>query len=219
MSSSVSNQEPARRPFSPGTIIAIIAAVVAFSLAFFLTRPMSTLDHPAVGLPAPDLDLVQLIARTTPDVSAEELEGTASLTGKPAAGKVTVLHFWGTWCPPCLAEYPELVKMMKQREANPKLQFVSVSCESGPGETFTGIQEKTRSYYEKIEATGLPTFVDASGKTRQTAAQAIGKGSMVYPTTIIIDPQQRIAGVWQGYSEASLLEMASLIDNLLQRAG
>jgi len=219
MSSNVSSQEPARRPFSPGTIFTIVAAVVAFSLAFLLTRPVSTLDHPAVGLPAPELNLVPLIAKTAPDASARDLEGTVSLTGKPAAGKVTVLHFWGTWCPPCLAEYPELVKMMKQRESNPKLQFVSVSCESGSGETFTGIQEKTRSYYEKIEATGLPTFVDASGKTRQTVAQAIGKGSMVYPTTIIIDTEQRIAGVWQGYSEASLLEMASLVDSLLQRAG
>lgn len=205
----------AKRTISPGAILAIVLVVAAFSIAFFITRPVSPTGHPAIGLPAPNLDLVQLIAAATPDAAAETLEGTASLAGKPAAGKVTVLHFWGTWCPPCLAEYPHLVDMMKQREANPKLQFVSVSCESGPGETFTGIQQKTRKYYEKIGAVGLPTFVDASGNTRQTVAQAIGNGSMAYPTTIIIDAEQRIAGVWQGYSEASLREMESLVNRLL----
>jgi cytochrome c biogenesis protein CcmG, thiol:disulfide interchange protein DsbE len=216
MSSNSQYEGQTKRSISPWTILALALALAAFSVAFFMTRPTSTTQHPAVGLPAPNLDLVQLIAASTPDASAESLEGTASLAGKPAAGKVTVLHFWGTWCPPCLAEYPHLVEMIKQREANPKLQFVSVSCESGPGETFTGIQQKTRKYYEKIGAVGLPTFVDASGNTRQAVTQAIGKGSMAYPTTVIIDPAQRIAGVWQGYSEASLLEMESLIDRLLE---
>jgi len=65
----------------------------------------------------------------------------------------------------------------------------------------------------------LPTFVDASGKTRESVTQAIGTGSMMYPTTVVIDQSQRIAGVWQGYSEASLVEMESLVDELLKRAG
>jgi cytochrome c biogenesis protein CcmG, thiol:disulfide interchange protein DsbE len=193
-----------------------ITAIGAAAFAFFASREVPPAKHVAVGRPAPEIDLVQLIARGTPDAPAESVEGTASLTGKPYEGKVTMLHFWGTWCPPCKAEYPHLVELAKELEPNNEFQFVSVSCEGGPGETFERLQSKTRKYYESIGAGDLPTYVDASGQSRMQVAGLLGAKSMMYPTTLIIDPNQRIAGVWQGYSDASLGEMKSLIAELLK---
>src|SRR5437868_2049399 len=41
-------------------------------------------------------------------------------------GKVVLLNFWATWCPPCLAEIPELVKMQRQyRKAG--LQIIGIT--------------------------------------------------------------------------------------------
>jgi cytochrome c biogenesis protein CcmG/thiol:disulfide interchange protein DsbE len=44
------------------------------------------------------------------------------LSGKPARlsdfhGKVVVLNFWGTWCPPCIEETPALNRLQKYIEA------------------------------------------------------------------------------------------------------
>src|SRR3982750_2356852 len=41
-------------------------------------------------------------------------------------GKVVMLNFWATWCPPCRAEMPDLVKL--QREYGGKgLQIVGIT--------------------------------------------------------------------------------------------
>ncbi len=43
-------------------------------------------------------------------------------------GRVLVVNFWATWCPPCLEEMPEFVKL--QRELGGKgLQFIGVAID------------------------------------------------------------------------------------------
>jgi thiol-disulfide isomerase/thioredoxin len=42
-------------------------------------------------------------------------------------GKVVLVNFWATWCKPCVAEFPELVKLYKDyREKGFELVFISV---------------------------------------------------------------------------------------------
>lgn len=225
---SENNPKPA---LSLGTLLlGVLGVIIVFAAVMSLARPKSNLSHIAIGKPAPALDLIPLIADPVispgPNTDAESdsesessIEDAVSLTGQPQFGKVTVLHFWGTWCPPCKAEYPHLIEAMKRRGMNPTLQFISVSCESDPSATFEGLQASTRKYYEKIAAGNLPTYADARGVTRHNVTKAFEEPSIVYPTTLIIDTNQRIAGVWQGYTESSLAEMETLIDNLLESAG
>lgn len=184
-----------------------------------MLRPRTKDDHPAVGTPAPELDLVQLIAPSDTADASDPPETFITLKGEPPARKVTLLHFWGTWCPPCLAEYPQLVDMLKQKQSDKNLQFISVSCEAGPGESFLGLRSKTFKYYQKIDAGGLATYIDAQGNTRRQVAASLGNRSMVYPTTVLIGPDQRIAGVWEGYSDTSLAQMETMINQLLSDAG
>ena len=228
-----SENNPNPPAISLGTLLlGVLTAIMVFAAVMSLVRPKSNLSHIAIGKPAPTLDLIQLIADPAispgPNIDSDSepesqpessIEDAVSLTGQPQFGKVTVLHFWGTWCPPCKAEYPHLIEAMKRREMNPALQFISVSCESEPSATFEGLQASTRKYYEKIAAGNLPTYADARGITRHNVTKAFEERSIVYPTTLIIDTKQRIAGVWQGYTESSLAEMETLIDNLLESAG
>ena len=63
--------------------------------------------------------------RSAPQVVLKDLQGrTVRLTD--FKGKVVLLNFWATWCPPCRAEIPELIKW--QREYGSKgLQIIGVT--------------------------------------------------------------------------------------------
>ncbi len=42
-------------------------------------------------------------------------------------GKVTLVNFWATWCPPCVKEFPELVKLYNNyKDKDFRLLFVSL---------------------------------------------------------------------------------------------
>jgi thiol-disulfide isomerase/thioredoxin len=53
--------------------------------------------------------------RLAPDFSLKSVDGRR-LRLKELRGKTVLLNFWATWCPPCLAELPQLVKLQKKYE-------------------------------------------------------------------------------------------------------
>jgi len=180
-------------------------------LAIVALRPnpgsTSTQDSPAIGKPAPRLDLVRLADQPLLDRLQNVPEGT-----------VTLLHFWGTWCGPCKLEYPELSLMVSQYQSRPGFRFVSVSCEGGQGETFDGLWKKTDDYFASEGIDGS-AFADPQGITRRSAAERLEQNAMYYPTTIVVGADGTIVGVWEGYSPDAVGQMESLIDRLLASSG
>ncbi|WP_299781966.1 redoxin family protein [uncultured Formosa sp.] len=55
-----------------------------------------------------------------------DLDGN-SYDFKSAQGKVVLVNFWATWCPPCIAEMPSLVNL--HQDYKDKVQFLFVSNE------------------------------------------------------------------------------------------
>lgn len=64
-------------------------------------------------------------SKKAPDVSLKDLKGKTVKIGD-FKGKVVLLNFWATWCAPCLAEIPELIKWQNEYE-NQGLQIIGIA--------------------------------------------------------------------------------------------
>jgi len=56
-------------------------------------------------------------------------DGTTSVHLANYRGRVVLLNFWATWCPPCIEEMPALIQLHHER---PDLAIVAVSIDEDP---------------------------------------------------------------------------------------
>lgn len=64
-----------------------------------------------------------------PDFSFTSLQGE-HITLEDLKGKVVVLDFWGTWCPPCVESLPELRNLHKRYSKEPSFVLIGISSDS-----------------------------------------------------------------------------------------
>ena len=87
--------------FLPAILFVGLVAVFALSLVHYSpTGPSPLLDKPAPGLTLPRLDA----------------KATAFGPKDLAAGHVTVLNVWASWCVPCRAEAPALEELAARKD-------------------------------------------------------------------------------------------------------
>ena len=86
------------------------------------------------------------------------------LSGRPVQlsslrGKVVLVNFWATWCPPCREEIPSMMKLNSAMAGKP-FQMVSVSIDEG------GVPE-IESFF-KTSGYSLPSYTDPGGAAAKT---------------------------------------------------
>ena len=67
-------------------------------------------------------------AGTSTDVEILNAQGIRDLVHQ-AEGKVLVINFWATWCPPCREEIPELIELRK-KFSDKDLIIIGISVDS-----------------------------------------------------------------------------------------
>ncbi|MFF3410265.1 TlpA family protein disulfide reductase [Streptomyces sp. NPDC002742] len=134
---------------------------------------------------------------TAPDLSGTTIDGK-QLDVADYKGKVVVLNIWGSWCPPCRAETPNLVKVAKET--------------AGQGVQFVGINTRDPSTdlakaFEKQQDVPYPSLYDPTGRLMLR----FKKGTLnpqTIPSTLVIDRDGKIAArTLQALSEGKLHEM------------
>jgi cytochrome c biogenesis protein CcmG/thiol:disulfide interchange protein DsbE len=140
--------------------------------------------------PAPQWATSELASDEAPNFSLKTLSGN-TFRLKEHRGKVVVLNFWGTWCPPCREEIPMFVKL--QRELGDEgLQFIGVALERSAG------PEEVRAFTQKMDMNYPVGLGDGS------IAQKYG-GVRGLPMTFIIGPDGTIRGHIPGMATESML--------------
>jgi thiol-disulfide isomerase/thioredoxin len=121
----------------------------------------------------------------TPAVSGELLDGSAfDLAGW--LGRVVVINWWGSWCAPCRAEAPDLRAVYDAtRELEVEVEFLGVDVRDG--------RDAAIAFHEAFDH-AWPSLFDPGGEV------ALGFREVpptVVPTTLLLDRQHRIAGVFR----------------------
>jgi cytochrome c biogenesis protein CcmG/thiol:disulfide interchange protein DsbE len=166
----------------------IVAVVVA--LAFGYVRLAGQKGYPLQpGSAAPAFRL--------PALSGEDVDLASQ------RGKIVVLNFWATWCPPCVAEMPSLERL--HRTLFPEgLSVVTVSTDEDELELRRFVRER---------ALTLPVLRDPGGRVAAELYRTTG-----YPETFVIDRAGRLLQHAVGPAEWDSPERIADLRRLLQGA-
>ena len=125
-----------------------------------------------------------------PDFTLPDLEGN-SLTLSDFKGKVIILDFWATWCPPCRVEIPDFVQLYDKYE-DEGLLIIGVSLDRGDSRSVKQFSESYKINYPIV----LGNF---------NVTEDYG-GIRGIPTTFIIDRKGDIKEKYVGYQPRATFE-------------
>ena len=135
-----------------------------------------------------------------PTVSGPALGSNQTISTQDFRGKVVVINVWGSWCPPCRKEAPDL--QAASVETKDIAQFVGITSKDydpAPAEAFVRSFEIT-----------YPSIYDPTGKVLLAFAGELPPSAI--PTTMIIDRQGRLAV--RVLSEVSKITLVDMINDV-----
>lgn len=107
-------------------------------------------------------------------------------------GQYVLLDFWGTWCIPCRNSHPHLIELHK-KYAPKGVYFINVAQESGV---------KARDKWLKAIEEDKLTWTQILNDEGQEECNVVRLYSITaFPTKILIDPEGKIVGRYQGNSK------------------
>ena len=174
------------KPRTPVYLILIIAGVFILGAAAFpllLNARGQALQSAEPVVPPAKL------SQPAPALTLADLSGS-QVSLADYHGRFVLVNNWATWCPPCVAEMPELEAYYSAHAAQ---GFILVAIESGePAKTVAAFVQKYQLTFQVL--------LDPPGK----ALEAFNNWSL--PSSYLIDPSGTIQLAWAGPVTRAALE-------------
>src|SRR4051812_6358002 len=161
-------------------IACIGAVLLTWAAARFASRfaEPAAIQHQAADAPGAAEPVTVRFFRnpaTAPAFTLRDLDGH-EVTSASLRGKVVLVNFWATWCPPCRAEIPDLIAL--QEKYRDHLQIIGVSEDETPPESVRAFAAEHKMNYPVVMTT--------------PELRKMFPGISALPTSFILDKQSRI---------------------------
>ncbi len=108
-----------------------------------------------------------------------------------ARGKVALVHFWATWCKPCVEEIPELAAFYREQGIS-DISFIAISLDA-----VEDIEATVKPFMSKRQVP-FPVHVLSERDVDAVSKAVRHEISGGLPTTILYDRQGAVVKVWEG---------------------
>jgi len=179
-----------------GAIIVLGLAIGGFFAVRYTQRVSQQLTSSTDAGSAAGKPRVRFIKnpRQIPELTMTTLDGK-TITSKDLAGKVAIFNFWATWCAPCRAEIPDLLKLQEQYKDH--LVIIGVLSEDEPGPHVSRFVDDYKMTYPIVPEAKelLATFT----------------GIYALPTTFMVAPDGKIMQKHVGQIRPSQIELEARV--------
>lgn len=114
-------------------------------------------------------------------------------------GQVIFMNYWATWCPPCIAEMPNIQSLYEEYKDKPGLAFVMVSLDENPQKAKEFLQKRGFTFDAYRLAGRRPEVFQSS----------------IIPTTYVIARDGRLASKKRGMANYNTDAFKNFLDQLL----
>lgn len=172
---------------------------VILGLICFLLSPNPQSQTPAFAEPPSPFAVEKIVGQPAPDFTAKDINGSpVSLSS--FKGRVVLLKFWATWCPPCRTEIPSTNKLAG-RLAGRGLVILAVSTDTSVS--------AAKDFLRKNPVTYTVLF-DENQKITKTVYKAF-----MVPTTFLIDRKGVVVRKYFGEHDWTEPEILKEIESYL----
>jgi thiol-disulfide isomerase/thioredoxin len=188
---SMTQEDKSSRLWTPGRIIATAVVVALIATIGYTLFGGHAEEAAASGLVLPGTPVTAAGVIAPPDFEVPRIDG-GTIKLSDYRGKVVVMDFWATWCPPCRQEVPQLVRLARENNSR-GVEVIGLH-----------IDDRGRSTPEAIRK-----FIDGFG-INYTIALAnddmfvsyLGRDDDTIPQTLVFDRKGRLVKHLIGYSES-----------------
>ena len=167
-------------------LLVVLILVGVIILLFWKSEPRKVNRLPKEVIVQPG----KKVSNPAPDFTLQDLNGNWSSLSE-FKGKVVILDFWATWCPPCRAEIPHFIELYDDYK-DKGLEIIGVSLDFNANKILGAFVEENSINYTIL--IGDRDVTDLYG------------GIMSIPTTFVIDRDGGIRKKYIGYKEKEVFE-------------
>ncbi|MBE6197385.1 MAG: TlpA family protein disulfide reductase [Rikenellaceae bacterium] len=178
-------------------VMAILAIVLCAALLFGGLFTAKAQDK----RPTPEEATIVKDGAKAPDFEVEMFDGS-KVKLSDLRGKVVLLNFWATWCPPCRAELARVEKDIIEKFKGEPFVFLPVS---------RGEKRETVATFREKMGYSFPMGLDTDSSVYKLYAQTY------IPRNFLIDKSGRVVKASVGYDEVEFAELVKLIEKTIKK--